>query len=225
MRTMNRRAALMILLLLAAIPVMAAPAWAQTNTEQGQFWVQAFEDRNGNGTHDPGEPFLTSGVSVDLLNAEGVVMASGTLDDAPYATQGYLGFLYLAPGNYTAVINSPGLTPTTPDRVDVTITGDDALVRVSFGAQRAAANEPATTNPMTTLVDPQVARLALAGFGAMVVIGVMTAIGVLVYLLVLRPRRPAAPPPTATRTTMGSMRAVQVDETGEIHQTSEWERK
>jgi hypothetical protein len=220
MRTMITRLIALTILLLAVMPVLA-----QESGEQGQFWVQAFEDRNGNGTHDPGEPFLTSGVSVDLLNADGVVMASGTLDDAPYATQGYLGFLYLAPGNYTAVINSPGLTPTTPDRVDVTITGEAALVRVSFGAQRAAASEPAATNAVTTLVDPQVARLALAGFGAMVVIGVMTAIGVVVYLLVLRPRRPAATPPTATRTTTGSMRAVRVDETGEVRQTSEWERK
>jgi len=218
MRTMIRLIALTMLL------VVAVPALAQQTNEQGQFWVQAFEDRNGNGTHDPGEPFLTSGVSVDLLNADGVVMASGTLDDAPFATQGFIGFLYLAPGNYTAVITSPELTPTTPDRVDVTITQGEPPVSFLFGAQRAAASEPAATNPVTTLVDPQVARVALAGFGAMVVIGVMAVIGVVVYVLVLRPRRPVAPP-TTTRTTTGSMHAVRVDETGEVRQTSEWERK
>ena len=217
MRTITRLIALTMLLLFAAVTGLALPAWAQESG--GQFWVQAFEDRNGNGTHDPGEPFLTNGVSVDLLNAEGVVMASGTLNDAPFAARGFIGFLYLAPGNYTAVITSPELTPTTPNRVDVTISEGEAPVSFMFGAQRAAVSDPAVTNTGTLLVDPQIARVALAGFGAMVVIGVMTAIGVLVYLLVLRRRAPAAPPPTATRTTTGSMRPVRMDETGE------WERK
>ena len=63
-----------ILLMIALLAVLVLPVLAQDSG--GQFWVQAFEDRNGNGQHDPGEPFLTSGVSVDLLNADGVVMAS-----------------------------------------------------------------------------------------------------------------------------------------------------
>lgn len=106
-----------VLIVVCVLPLLAA-----AQDSGGQFWVQAFEDRNGDGVHDPGEPFLTSGVSVDLLNADGVVMASGTLDDAPFASRGFIGFLYLSPGSYTAVISSPDLTPTTAERVDVTIT-------------------------------------------------------------------------------------------------------
>src|SRR5664279_877527 len=133
MRTMIKRLIPLIFLLLIALPVLA-----QTSGDSGgQFWVQAFEDRNGNKLHDPGEPFLTHGVSVDLLNADGVVMASGTLDNAPFASQGFIGFLYLAPGKYSAVITSPDLTATTPDHVDVTITKGAAPVMVQFGAQQA----------------------------------------------------------------------------------------
>ncbi len=211
---MNKRLFLLTVLLF----VLALPVLAQEST--GQFWVQAFEDRNGDGAHNAGEPFLTSGVSVDLLNADGVVMASGTLDDAPFATQGFVGFLYLAPGTYTAVISSPNLTPTTPARVDVSITEDESLVRVSFGAQREALVEAGSTNVRSTILNGEVARFALAGFGALLVIGIMVVIGLLVYLLVLRRRAPVE----MVRTTTGSMRPVRVDETGEVRATGEVRR-
>ena len=155
----------------------------------GQFWVQAFEDRNGNAQHDPGEPFLTHGVSVDLLNADGVVMASGTLDDAPYASRGFIGFLYLAPGKYSAVITSADLTPTTPDRVDVTITpgrcpGHGALRRAEGGSGGRRLRQAASS-----LLNSELARIALSGFAALGVVGVMVVIGLLIYLLVLRRSR------------------------------------
>ncbi len=212
MHTMIKRTILLMIALLAAFVL---PALAQDSG--GQFWVQAFEDRNGNGQHDPGEPFLTSGVSVDLLNADGVVMASGTLDDAPYASQGYLGFLHLAPGSYTAVISSD-LTATTPDRVDVTVTQGEAPIKVMFGAQQAGAAEAeAPSSGVSSLLNSELARIALSGFGAAVVVGMMILIGVLVYMLVLRPRAPSA----VRRTTTGSMRPVRVDETGELRRTGE----
>jgi len=211
MRTMNKRIILLAVLLLIALPVFAQDSG-------GQFWVQAFEDRNGNGQHDPGEPFLTRGVSVDLLNADGVVMASGTLDNAPYANRGFIGFLYLAPGKYSAVVTSPDLTPTTPDHIDVTITQGAAPVTALFGAQKAAlAADSASTAVSSSLLNSELARVALAGFGAAAVIGVMIVLGLLIYLLVLRRRAP----PDVRRTTTGSMRAVQVDQTGEMRKTSE----
>ncbi|MEP7293038.1 MAG: hypothetical protein ABI835_14750 [Chloroflexota bacterium] len=209
---MIKRIVLLAILLMVALPVLAQDSG-------GQFWVQAFEDRNANATRDAGEPFLTRGVSVDLLNADGVVMASGTLDNAPYANQGFIGFLYLAPGNYTAVITAPDLAPTTPDRVDVTIGDEETPITVQFGAQRAGlAEAPAASSGGITVIDPQVARLALAGFGAMVVIGVMIVLGLGVYVLVLRQRAPVE----TRRTTTGSMRPVRVDTTGDVYQTGEF---
>ncbi len=122
--------------MLLLIVTLALPLLAQDSG--GQLWVQAFEDRNGNGQHDAGEPFLTQNVSVDLLNADGVIVASGSLEGAPYASRGYVGFLYLDPGSYTAVITSPELTPTTPDRVAVSISDGALPITVLYGAQRAA---------------------------------------------------------------------------------------
>ena len=207
---MNKRIILLTLLLLIAL---ALPVFAQDSG--GQFWVQAFEDRNGNGQHDAGEPFLTRGVSVDLLNAQGVVMASATLDDAPFANRGFVGFLYLAPGKYSAVITSADLTPTTPDHVDVTITQGAAPITALFGAQKAAAAEAASNAATSSLLNSDLARIALAGFGAAGVIGVMIVIGLLIYLLVLRRR---APVDVKWTTTTGVMRAVRTDQTSETKQ-------
>lgn len=205
---MIKRLTLITLLLSFALPALAQSG--------GQFWVQAFEDRNGNGTRDAGEPFLTRGVSVDLLNADGVIMASGTLDDAPFANQGFIGFLYLAPGSYVAVITSPDLTPTTEQRVPVTITAGAAPVTIPYGAQRTAAAEPEST---TTPISGETARLALAGFGALVVVGVMVTIGLLIYALVLRRR---APQP-ALQTTEHP-RVSRATETGEVRRSGQIRR-
>jgi len=209
---MIKRLILLTFCLLIALPLLAQDSG-------GQFWVQAFEDRNGNGQHDPGEPFLTRGVSVDLLNASGVVMASGTLDNAPFANRGFIGFLYLAPGKYSAVITSTDLTPTTPDHVDVTITqGASTPVTVMFGAQKAASAADSSSTPVTSsLLNTELARIALSGFGALAVVGVMAIIGLLIYLLVLRRRAPR----DIRATTTGSMRPVRVDQTGEMRKTGE----
>jgi hypothetical protein len=197
--------AIFLLLLVFALPLAAQDTG-------GQFWVQVFEDRNGNAQHDAGEPYLTRGVSVDLLNAEGIVMATGELDGATYATQGYIGFLYLTPGNYTAVITSPELTATTPERLNVTIPQDMQPVKVMFGAQRAAAENATAATPLSSspLLNSELARIALSGFGGLLVVMVMGALGLLVYALVFRPRAPK----DVRRTSTGTMPVVRVYETG-----------
>lgn len=219
MRRIIHRILPLMLLLILALPTLALRVNAQ---DGGQFWVQVFEDRNANGAHDAGEPFLTHGVSVDLLNADGVVMASGTLDDAPFASRGFIGFLYLAAGKYTAVITSPDLTATTPERVPVTIVQGAAPLTVMFGAKPAAAAEaPASgSSALGGLpLNSETARLALAGFGALIVVGIMAAIGLLIYALVLRRRAPAP-----ARQTTQVVRAVRPDETGQIRRTGELRR-
>ncbi len=204
MRKLICRSLTLLLVVTLALPLLAQDSG-------GQLWVQAFEDRNGNGQHDAGEPFLTQSVSVDLLNADGVVVASGSLDGAPYASRGYIGFLYLDPGTYTAAITSPELTPTTPDRVAVTITDGALPVTVLYGAQRATVTAT-TEGAASSLLNGELARVALSGFAALVVVGIMTFIGIVIYTLVLRRRYQAE----LKRYTTGSMRPVRVDQTGEI---------
>ncbi len=212
-----RRLSSQILICLLLFGV-ALPLFAQDSG--GQLWVQSFEDRNGNGQRDAGEPFLTRGVSVDLLNASGVVMASGTLDGAPYANQGFVGFLYLDSGTYTVAIISPDLRANTPDRVEVTITAGAAPITVLYGAQRVASVESLATSESSSLLNSELARVAFSGFAALIVIGVMAFLGVVIYTLVLRRRYQTE----MKRYTTGSMRAARADETGEAARTETYAR-
>jgi SdrD B-like domain/PKD domain len=66
-----------------------------------------WNDLNGNGVQDAGEPGI-SGVTVNLLNSAGTVIATTTTN----ATGGY-SFLNLAPGTYGVTFTTPvGYTPT-----------------------------------------------------------------------------------------------------------------
>ena len=177
--------------------LISAAALAQN--DGGQFWVRMYEDGNGNGTRDAGETLLTEGVAVSLLNAEGVVIASGLLDDSPNASQGLVGFQYLPPGDYTVVITSPDYEATTEQQFARTIAGDATPTVVEYGGQPiSAAGAASTTAPRGLFGLPiylgepsQVARVALSLLGALVVVGVMTVLGLLVFSLTVRRRQRA----------------------------------
>lgn len=186
----------------------------------GQLWVNAFEDRDGDGTRDPNEPFITRGVSVDLLDADGVIIASALLDDSPNASRGLIGFQRLAPGTYTVVVTGADWTPTTPDSFTQTLEANVMPTVLSYGAQRInAAPTPAaaSSSPLGALasVDSNVLRIALSLLGAIIVMGFLSVVGFVIYLVAFARR---APKPIKTTTT-GSMRPVRVDETGEIRKS------
>ena len=173
---------------------------AAAQSEGGQFWVRMFDDQNGNGVRDAGESLLTSGTAVNLLNSESVVIASALLDESPNAAQGLIGFQYLPPGEYTVVITSPELTATTEQRFTRTIETDVTPTVVEFGGQQVdvTGSTPATGVrrglfglPIYLGEPEQVARVALSLLGALVVLGAMTALGVLVYTLIIRRRQRA----------------------------------
>lgn len=205
---MVKRLSFVLVMMLLAL----SAGWALAQDGGGQVWVRAFEDRNGNGVRDAGEPLLTRDVSVSLMNADGVVIASGLLDESPNATQGMIGFQYLEPGRYTVVITSPDLTATTPDTIETTIESGTLPTVFEYGGQRDAAAADGTGAPAEVTVSEdreQIARLAIAGAGAAVVVGGMTLLGLAIYALMMRssrPRRSAAH--TISGATTGGMTPV-----------------
>ncbi len=210
------RAAFMAALLCA----LAGAASAQGGS--GQFWVQMFEDRNGNGIQD-GEPPITRGASVELLNGEGVVIATAMLDNSPFADRGLVGFRYLLPGEYTIVVTSPDYTPTTDTSFTRTLSDGDVLPPVVFGAQQSAAAVGSTSEAPTDLAAQalddlsrrgQIARIAVAALGAVIVAGLMVLLGAAIYTLVLRRRYRAQSRKLSTST--GSMPRVRTTDTGQI---------
>jgi fimbrial isopeptide formation D2 family protein/uncharacterized repeat protein (TIGR01451 family) len=86
---------------------------------------RVFEDMNGNGQQDAGEPGL-AGATVRLLNADGTPV-SGVSPIITDATGGY-NFTQLAPGDYRVEITRPGYLPTlkdsAPDGADSDIAGN-----------------------------------------------------------------------------------------------------
>lgn len=172
---------------------------AAAQNDGGQFWVRLFDDRNGSGVRDAGEMLLTGGAAVSLLNSDNVVMATALLDESPNAAQGLIGFQYLPPGEYTVVITSPDFAATTEQRFTRLIESDATPTVVEFGAQPLGAAGSSTASaprglfglPIFLGEREQVARVALALLGALVVVGLMTLLGTLVYGLAIRRRQRA----------------------------------
>lgn len=207
------------------VAALILPLIAAAQAGGGQFWVRVFEDRNGNGVRDAGEPLLTRGVAVSLLNSDRIVIATALLDESPNAVQGLIGFQFLAPGEYTLVVTSPELSPTTPAEFTREIAEGAVPTVVEYGGARidlnavegSAESQAALTGERglfgTDLVlgeRDQVARVALALLGAFVVAGLMLLLGLIVYLLVLRPRHRAELQRLKLTTTTGSLEAVDV---------------
>lgn len=175
--------------------LMVAATFAQG--DGGQFWVQMYEDRNGNAVRDAGEPLLSHGVAVNLIDSSGVVVATALLDESPSAAQGLIGFQFLSPGEYTVAISSPEYAATTETTFTRMIEIGATPTVVEFGAQRADAVTTAENRtprglfglPIYLGEPAQVARVALSLLGAVIVSGLMTVFGLLVYSLTIRRRQ------------------------------------
>jgi hypothetical protein len=202
-----RRISLILILILA----MSGVAVAQQTG--GQLCVRSFEDRNGSGKLDAGEPVLTRGISVNLLDAGGITIASALLDTSPTAAQGVVCFQFLAAGQYSVVITSADFTATTPATVTTTISEGGVPTVVEFGGQRAgvATVAPAGSSAAPLSQESELARVIISVLGALVVIAGMVVLGVLVYMVAFRARRAV----TRINPTTGSTPKVNIQETSE----------
>lgn len=178
------------LLILTSIPLHAQG--------DGQFCVRAFEDRNGNGGRDAGEPFLQGGVSAHLINASGVIVGTALLDDAPQEMRvsGVICFQSLEAGQYTIEVTSADYRATTPNTLTTAVNEGDIPALLEFGAQSVVA--PLTRTTISDEPEPEaiVLRLAVSALGAAVAMVVMALIGVFIYLIAYRGRQPVPQTPT-----------------------------
>ena len=195
------------------LAVISGAAAAQTG---GQFCVRSFEDRNGNGTLDGGEPLLSRGVSAELQNADGVIVASALLAESPNAAQGVICFQFLAPGSYSMIVTSADYTATTPTTFEATISQGSIPTLVTFGGQRVSA-APADTatdaagDGALALDEDFLQRIVLSLLGALVVMAGMIVLGILIYMVAFRERRQDYVPQRAPTT--GSVPPVPPEET------------
>lgn len=222
-----------IFLIPVVLLLTAGMAAAQTAGSGGQFCLRAYEDRNSSATLDSGEPFLTRGVSANLLNAENLVIASALMDDSPNAAQGVICFQFLEAGQYSLQVTSADYEAITPDTFTASISEGTMPTVVEYGARRfespattGSASSAAVTSPDTQR--DTLGRIVLSGLGALVVMAGMVIFGALIYLVAFRRQSAlqvppitapdyrktgsfaaAAPEPDYRKTPTGSMPAVK----------------
>jgi hypothetical protein len=205
-----------ILLLIVVTLVFAGAVTAQNSG--GQFCLRAFEDSNGNAVRDANEPLLTRGVSANLLDASGVVVASALLDSSPTAAQGIICFQFLAAGQYSMVVTSADFTPTTPVTLTANITDGAQPTVVDFGGRPLSAL-PTTAAPagQAQPINERdlLARVAISGIGSLIIVVGMIVLGLIIYWLAFHNRLRQAAAQDVRQTT-GSMRPVRTTDTGKF---------
>lgn len=175
-------AALVVLML-----ALVLPASAQAD---GQFCVRAYEDRNGNGVRDGGEPLLRDGISAELSDESGVVIGSALLVNSPTAAQGVICFTGLVPSQYTISVSSADYEATTPATMTLSLQAGDLPAVLEYGARSLTAADAEallTAEPEPTLED-NLMRILWSSLAAIAAALVMMVLGLLVWLIFFRRR-------------------------------------
>ncbi|MGA9140126.1 MAG: SdrD B-like domain-containing protein, partial [Methanocella sp.] len=133
--------ALIILLVLLALITPSVSAMSSMSTQTGVSDKHAvngfkFNDINGNGIRDPGEPGIPN-VVVELFNSTNILVAQTTTDQT-----GFYEFRHLGVGSYTVQEIVPtGYLNTTPTSLAVAIAPKTSIVNVNFGNAQPATIE------------------------------------------------------------------------------------
>ncbi|WP_280136478.1 SdrD B-like domain-containing protein, partial [Methylobacterium sp. Leaf88] len=134
---------------------VSVPSDAKTTVDEGFYKTGSiagiiFNDTNGNGVFNAGE-VLTNGVSVDLYNDIGVLLASTTSSNKdPFkpGTNGVYSFQNLAPGTYTVAVTAPdGKVTSGVTTLKEVVTSGAVIASQNFGVR----NNPPTVSLSGTI--------------------------------------------------------------------------
>ncbi|NWF67997.1 MAG: hypothetical protein HXY40_02810 [Chloroflexi bacterium] len=204
---------LILKLAACAVLLILVPTTAAQNSG-GQFCVRAYEDRNANGIRDAGEPFLTRGITAELANAQGIILASALLEESPTAAQGVICFPMLAAGQYTLTVRSADFRASAGETLTAQVSAGGLPIVLEYGGTSLAAAALPTPASGFALSGVQgralIERVVAAALGALIVVALMTLFGAFVWLAILRPRARRLAARRATST--GHYRAVTRDE-------------
>jgi hypothetical protein len=206
-------------IMLVVVLLSCAAVRAQDTSADGEFCVRAFEDTNANRVRDLNEPPLQRGISANLLDVNGVVVASALLDNSPQAARGLICFQFLPPGQYTIEVSSADYTPTLGSVMTNVVQAGEVPYVMEYGATRLGAAVGASNTPQTEVnVEGAVPRIALSLAGAAAAMFIMSLLGMVIYLVAYLPRlrRASATPidDTYRRPPTGTM--PRVTDTAEV---------
>jgi hypothetical protein len=230
--------AITLIVLIVITLVQTELSFAQETNADGEICVRAFQDLNGNGVRDLNEPPLQGGISTNLMNEQGIIIASALLDNSPTVTRGLICFQFLPAGQYTVEVVSADYRATTPNTLTSVVQGGDTAevpYVMEFGGHDLSlvssetASVPAQADAGTVLT-----RVLVSLLGAVAVLIVMTVLGLMIYLVRFRGRLREAqasaidyrrPVDQSTTRTTGSMPTVNVSPPVDPTDTSEFSPK
>ncbi len=168
----------------------------QAQSANGEVCVRAFQDANGNGIRDLNDVPLQGGISANLLNEQGVIVASALLANSPTVTRGLICFQSLPAGQYTLEVTSADFRATTPNTLTTVIQGGDVPevpYVMDFGGQElSAASAPSSSVEPADDPAAVLTRIMISILGALAAAIAMTLLGLLIYLIRFRGRLRAA---------------------------------
>ena len=213
-----------LLLMTALLSGLLLSGAASAQENNGRFCVRLFVDDNGNAAQETGEAPVTQGIGADLRarNSE-VILASQLMQDAPNRRAGEICFTGLQLGQYEITVNSAIYDiPAGDDTVFTELTETQPVITANYGVPSLPV--ALTDVDATDEVDREAVleRSLVAGAGSLIAMALTAFVGIVIYALFLRRRRPVAPvgppdaryrPPTSTDT--GSFSRADTD-TSEI---------
>lgn len=119
----------------ATVQQSIVPTSTPSPMQGSSLWVQFYEDTNENAIRDDDELMVTQGAVVQIVNQDGVVIARRSLDDSPNASQGLIGFMDIALGDYMVLITSDEYQPTGEFEFPITIRAEGLPILLQYSAK------------------------------------------------------------------------------------------
>jgi hypothetical protein len=175
------------------VAVLAMVTSAQTPTN-GRFCVRVFEDANNNAVQEPGEPAITQGVGAELrARGSQVILDSMLVQDSPTARNGEMCFTGLELGQYEILLTSAIYEiPSTDNTVFTELTETQPVMISNYSVPARAVELVNADATDSTNSDALLERALVATAGALIAMALAAFVGILIYVLMLRPRQAVA---------------------------------
>lgn len=170
---------------------MATTITAQANN--GRFCVRLFEDLNDNTVQEAGEPTVTQGIVADLrARGSQVILQSMLVQNSPEARRGEVCFTDLALGQYEIMLKSASYAiPTGDNTVFTELTATQPVIISSYGVSPRLVSASTQGDANSVDQDEVLERAVISLAGALIAMAVMAFIGIMVYVVMMRPKRQA----------------------------------
>lgn len=225
---------------LAWLVLLVVVSATNAQDANGRFCVRLFEDANNNTVQEAGEPSVTQGIAADLrARGSEVILQSILIQNAPDARRGEICFDNLELGQYEIQLTSASYEiPAGDNTVFTELTETQPVIISVYGVAPRPVSQTSVDRGDDDVDRDEVLERALVSFaGSLVAMAIVAFIGIIVYVVMLRPRQtvstatgPYYPPPEDARyrrpdtRPTGEHRTVSMDSIDPLDDTGEHNR-